>query len=112
MGYDPLEVLRYLGTRDRINHMHDRNGTVQEPHVKYEEVFFDTGAVNMVAVMKEVFKVGYKFGIYPEHPRFFTRDEEYPGYVAGKGYAGGGGTTGQIWNVAYARAMMQAVQSL
>jgi mannonate dehydratase len=112
MGYDPLEVLRYLGTRDRINHMHYRNVTVQEPHVRYEEVFFDTGVVNMLAVMQEVFKVGYKFGIYPEHPRFFTRDAEYPGYVAGRGYAGGGGTTGQIWNVAYARAMMQAVQSL
>jgi mannonate dehydratase len=68
MGEDPLEILRYLGSRDRINHMHYRNVTVQQPYVKYEEVFFDEGQVNMFAVMQEVFRLGYKFGIYPEHP--------------------------------------------
>jgi mannonate dehydratase len=112
MGLDPVEVLRYMGSRDQINHAHYRNVTVQEPYNKYEEVFFDVGEVNMFAVMQEFFKVGYKRGIYPEHARFFTRDSEFPGYVAGRGYPGGGGSTGEVFNVAYARAMMQAVQSL
>ncbi|MBG0859553.1 MAG: mannonate dehydratase [Bacteroidales bacterium] len=112
MGLDPVEVLRYMGSRDQINHAHYRNVTTQEAYNKYEEVFFDVGEVNLFAVMHEFFKVGYTRGIYPEHPRFFTRDTEFPGYVAGRGYPGGGSNTGQVYNVAYARAMMQAVQSL
>jgi mannonate dehydratase len=112
MGLDPVEVLNYMGSRDQINHAHYRNVTTQEPFNKYEEVFFDIGEVNMFAVMKEFFNVGYTRGIYPEHPRFFTIDQEYPGYVPGRGYPGGGGNTGQVYNVGYARAMMQAVQSL
>ena len=111
MGEDPLEVLRYLGSRDRINHMHFRNVTVQEPYVKYEEVFFDVGQVNMFAVMQELIKVGYKLGIYPEHPRGLDYDKEHPGGIGG-GYPGGGGYTGQAFNVAYTRAMMQAAQSI
>jgi mannonate dehydratase len=111
MGQDPVEVLNYIGSRDQINHAHYRNVTTREPYNKYEEVFFDIGEVNMFAVMQEFFSVGYKRGIYPEHPRFFTRDSEFPGYVAGRGYPGGGGNTGEVFNVAYARAMMQAVQS-
>ena len=45
----------------------------------------------MFAVMQEFFRVGYTRGIYPEHPRFFTIDAVFPGYVAGRGYPGGGG---------------------
>jgi mannonate dehydratase len=112
MGEDPVEVLRYMGSRDQVNHSHYRNVTTQEPYNKYEEVFYDIGEVNMFAVMQEYFKVGYKRYIYPEHPRFFTIDADYPGYVAGRGYPGGGGNTGQVFNVAYARAMMQAALSL
>jgi mannonate dehydratase len=33
IGEDPVEVLRYLGSRDRINHMHYRNVTVQIPYL-------------------------------------------------------------------------------
>jgi len=60
MGLDPVEVLRYIGSRDQINHAHYRNVTTQIPYDKYEEVFFDVGEVNMFAVMKEFFNVGYK----------------------------------------------------
>lgn len=112
MGEDPVEVLRYMGSRDQINHSHYRNVTTQEPYNKYEEVFFDEGEVNMFAVMQEYIKVGYKRYIYPEHARFFTIDAGLPGYVAGRGYPGGGGNTGQVFNVAYARAMMQAAMSV
>lgn len=111
MGEDPLEVLRYFGSRDRINHIHYRNVTVQEPYVKYEEVFFDVGQVNLFAVMQEIIKVGYKLAIYPEHPRGLDYDKEHPEGIGG-GYPGGGGYTGQTFNVAYARAMMQAAQSI
>jgi mannonate dehydratase len=110
IGEDPLEVLRYLGSRDRINHMHYRNVTVQQPYVKYEEVFFDEGQVNMFAVMQEVFRLGYKFGIYPEHPRALDYDREHPGGI-GNQYPGGGGYAAQAYNVAYTKAMMQAAAS-
>jgi len=112
MGYNPIEVFRYLRARDCVNQIHYRNVTVQEPHMKYEEVFFDTGIVNMFAMMREIIQSGYKHGINPEHPRFFTYDLDKPGYVTGKGYPGGSGYSGQSWNVAYTRAMMQAVWSL
>ena len=111
LGEDPLEVLHYLGSRDRINHMHYRNVTVQQPYVKYEEVFFDEGVVNMFEVMKEVFSVGYRFGIYPEHPRAIDYDKEHPDGIRNQ-YPGGGGYAAQTYNVAYTKAMMQAVESL
>jgi mannonate dehydratase len=116
MGEDPLEVLRYLGSRDRINHMHYRNVTVEKPYVKYEEVFFDEGQVNLFAVMREVFKLKYKFGLYPEHPRELDYDREHTGGVVkqfgGGVYPGGGGYAAQAYNVAYTKAMMQAVLSI
>jgi mannonate dehydratase len=111
MGEDPLEVLRYIGTRDRINHMHYRNVTVQKPYVQYEEVFFDEGQVNMFAVMKEVFSLAYNRGIYPEHPRALDFDKEHPGGISNS-YPGGGGYAAQAYNVAYTKAMMQAVASI
>jgi mannonate dehydratase len=110
IGEDPLEVLHYLGSRDRINHIHYRNVRVEIPSVKYEEVFFDEGQVNMFAVMQEIFRMGYKFGLYPEHPRALDYDREHPGGL-GKN-PGDAGYTGWTYNVAYAKAMMQAVASI
>jgi mannonate dehydratase len=110
IGEDPLEVLKYLGLRDRINHMHYRNVIVDKPSLKYEEVFFDEGEVNMFEVMREIFRLGYKFGLYPEHPRALDYDREHPGGVGRN--PGDAGYTGWTYNVAYAKAMMQAVASI
>lgn len=54
IGEDPLEVLRYFGSRDRINHQHFRNVNVEEPVNKYVEQFVDQGQVNMFAIMQEL----------------------------------------------------------
>ena len=110
IGEDPLKVLRYLGSRDRINHIHYRNVIVETPSLKYEEVFFDEGQVNMFEVMKEIFSLGYKLGIYPEHPRALDYDKEHLNGV-GKN-PGDAGYTGWTYNVAYCKAMMQAVASM
>lgn len=110
IGEDPLEVLHYLGSRDRINHIHYRNVITTTPSLKYEEVFFDEGTVNMFAVMRDIFSMGYKFGIFPEHPRALDYDREYPGGV-GKN-PGDAGYTGWTYNAAYCKAMMQAVESI
>jgi mannonate dehydratase len=111
MGEDPLEVLQYLGSRDRINHMHYRNVHVDQPYVKYQEVFLDEGQVNMFAVMRELIRIKYKHGLYPEHPRALDYDKEHPGGIKNQ-YPGGGGYAAQVYNFAFARAMKLAVMSM
>jgi mannonate dehydratase len=112
MGEDPVEVLRYLGSRDRVNHIHYRNVTVEEPYSKYVEVFYDQGQVNMFAIMQEIFKLGYKRGINPEHPRALNYDREHPrGITTWRQYPGGGGYAGEAFDVGFTRAMMLAVLS-
>jgi mannonate dehydratase len=103
MGEDPVEVCKYFASRDRINHVHYRNVISEIPYDKYTEVFVDEGQVNMFAVMQELFKHGYKRGIYPEHPHNLDYDKEH-GSDANR-YAG------EVFNVGFARAMMYAVMS-
>lgn len=105
MGHDPVEVCRYFGSRDRINHMHFRNVQVRKPYVDYTEVFIDEGENNMLAVMRELVKVKYKLLIYPEHERALDVDRERG---IRNQYPGGGGYTGMVYDMAYARAMLQA----
>jgi mannonate dehydratase len=97
LGEDPLEVLKYLADRDRINHVHYRNDIVEIPSTKYVEVFPDNGTVNMFAVMQELVRRKYKFGIFPEHPRKNDIDDRL-----------GGDFVSYLYNFAYARAMLQA----
>ena len=109
MGQDPVEVCRYFGSRDRINHVHFRNVRVRVPYEKYTEVFLDEGQVNMFAVMQELVRQKYPHLVYPEHPRALDADRERPGFHPY--YPGGGGYTGYAYNVGYARAMLQAALS-
>lgn len=110
LGEDPVEVCRYFGTRDRINHVHFRNVRVRKPYEQYTEVFLDEGQVNMFDVMRELVRLKYPRWIYPEHPRALDADRERPGFRSF--YPGGGGYVGEVYNVAYARAMLQAALSL
>ena len=109
MGQDPVEVCRYFGSRDRINHVHFRNVKVQKPYERYSEVFIDEGENNMFAVMRELVKVKYPRLIYPEHPRGLDYDRQRPNFRSQ--YPGGGGYAAYAFNVGYARAMMQAALS-
>jgi len=106
MGEDPVEVCRYFVGRNRVNHVHFRNVRVQKPFEKYAEVFPDEGEVDMFGVMKELARQKYAGTIYPEHPRALDYDRQQPGFR--EGYPGGGGYAGIVYNVAYARAMLQA----
>lgn len=108
MGEDPVEVCRYFAGRKRINHVHFRNVRVAKPYEKYTEVFIDEGQVDMFGVMKELIRQKYTGTIYPEHPRALDYDRER-GPI--RGYPGGGGYAGEVFNVGYARAMMQAALS-
>jgi mannonate dehydratase len=106
MGEDPVEVCRYFGSRDRINHIHFRNVRVRKPYENYSEVFIDEGVIDMFAVMKELVRQKYPRLMYPEHPRALDYDRENPKFTPF--YPGGGGYTGYAYNVGYARAMLQA----
>jgi mannonate dehydratase len=106
LGEDPVEVCRYFGSRDRINHVHFRNVRVQKPREKYTEVFLDEGQVDMFAVMKELVRQKYPRLIYPEHPRGLDVDHELVG--SKPSYPGGGSYVGYTFNVGYTRAMLQA----
>ncbi len=110
MGEDPVAVCRYLGERDCINHVHFRNVVVRTPYIDYTEVFLDQGQVDMFAVMKELVRQRYSRGLYPEHPRTLDLDRER-GPIQNQ-YPGGGGFAGEIYNVGYTRAMLQAAQSM
>ena len=110
MGEDPVTVCRWLGERDRINHVHFRNVVVRRPYVDYTEVFLDDGQVDLFGVMRELVRQRYPRAIYPEHPRLIDVDRER-GKVSNM-YPGGGGFAGEIYNVAYARAMLQAALTL
>lgn len=110
MGDDPVEVCRYLGKRDCINHVHFRNVMVRKPSVDYTEVFLDEGQVDLFAVMRELVRQKYPRGLYPEHPRAIDMDRER-GQIRNQ-YPGGGGFAGEIYNVGYARAMLQAALTL
>ena len=106
MGEDPVAVCRYLGERDCINHVHFRNVVVRKPYVDYTEVFLDDGQVDLFGVMKELVRQKYPRAIYPEHPRAIDVDRA-AGTIRNQ-YPGGGGFAGEIYNVAYTRAMLQA----
>jgi len=110
MGDDPVEVCRYFGARDRINHVHFRNVQVQVANEKYTEVFLDDGQVNMFAVMKELVRQKYPRLIYPEHPRALDADRERADFRSP--YPGGGSYVGFVYNVGYTRAMLQAALAL
>ena len=110
LGENPLEVLEYFGSRDRINHVHYRNVISDVPYEKYTEVFLDEGQVNMFAVMRDLIGLAYSHGLYPEHPRALDYDKEHKGGIR-NGYPGGGGYTGMTYNIAFAKAMELAVMS-
>jgi mannonate dehydratase len=107
-GADPVKVCRLLGERDCINHVHFRNVVVRQPYADYTEVFLDEGQVDLFAVMKELVRQRYSRGLYPEHPRALDIDRERG---IRNQYPGGGGLVGEIYNVAYTKAMLQAALS-
>src|SRR5437773_4305148 len=78
LGEDPVEVCRYFGERDCINHVHFRNVKVRKPYEKYTEVFLDEGDNNMFLVMQELVRQTYPRLIYPEHPRALDSDRQPP----------------------------------
>ena len=69
IGEDPVAVARWLGERDRIQHVHYRNVVVRREREDYTEVWPDNGMVDMLAVMRELVRQKYPRMVHPEHAR-------------------------------------------
>ena len=92
-----MAVANWFGSRDRIGHVHYRNVRLRAPRQNYTEVYPDNGDNNMLAVMKELVKVKYKYMIFPEHARGLDVDRDLKT----------GNAAAWAYHVAYARAMLQ-----
>ena len=97
LGENPVAVANWFGARDRIGHVHYRNVRLRVPRQDYTEVTPDNGDNNMLAVMKELVKVKYKYMIFPEHARGLDVDRDLKTNNA----------AAWAYHVAYARAMLQ-----
>ncbi|HEX4106209.1 MAG TPA: mannonate dehydratase [Rhizomicrobium sp.] len=97
LGENPVEVANWFGSRDRIGHVHWRNVRLRVPRQNYTEVTPDNGDNNMLAVMKALVKVGYRYMIFPEHARGLDVDRDLKTNNAAQ----------WAYHVGYARAMLQ-----
>jgi len=102
LGEDPVAVARWFGSRDRIGHVHYRNVRLRVPREDYTETYPDMGDNDMLAVMEELVRQGYRRMIFPEHARGLgvdraLKDNDYAAWA---------------YHVGYARAMLQAALEL
>ncbi len=118
IGEDPVLVARWLGERDRIQHVHYRNVIVRRPREEYTEVWPDNGMVNMLAVMKELVRLKYTRMIHPEHARGLNVNDglgetlrdpagERGSALAAASDPNTNSYAAWAYHVAYARAMLQ-----
>jgi mannonate dehydratase len=97
LGENPVEVANWFGSRDRIGHVHYRNVRLRVPRQDYTEVTPDNGDNNMLAVMKALVAVKYKYMIFPEHAAGWMWTAISRPTMPPPG----------AYHVAYARAMLQ-----
>ena len=119
IGEDPVAVARWLGERDRIQHVHYRNVVVRKLREDYTEVWPDNGVVDMLAVMKELVRLKYTRMIIPEHARGLNVNDNVveqrrdPAAERGSRLAADddpnrNSYAAWAYHAAYARAMLQA----
>jgi mannonate dehydratase len=94
MGHDPVEIIRYFGKRDQINHVHFRNVITKVPRLKYTEVFIEEGQADMLAALRALREVRYSRLLYPDHV------PQLPGDA--------GQRIGWAYAVGYIKALMRA----
>lgn len=84
MGEDVPEVIRWFGSRKKINHVHFRNVKGSLPH--FEESFLDDGDTDMLAAMKAFGEIGYEGTLIPDHVPGSDEDRFCRGSAFALGY--------------------------
>jgi D-mannonate dehydratase len=102
-GREPAEeVIKFLGSRQRIGMVHFRNVIVvrapdrssatapreESGHIHYIETFVNEGDADMAACMSALVQTGYTGGVDPDHtPRLLEDDTDSPlGWTLALGY--------------------------
>jgi len=84
MGVDVIEVIRYFGSRGKIQHVHFRNIKGSVP--RFDESFIDDGDVNMLEALRMYKEVGYMGTIMPDHWPRVVGDSPLIGHAHALGY--------------------------
>lgn len=94
-GEDPVEGIRRLAPHIHFAHFRNVTGTAE----LFRETFHDNGEIDMPAVMRTYYEVGFAGVIRPDHaPSMVGETNETPGYeILGRLYAAG-----------YMKGLMQA----
>jgi mannonate dehydratase len=81
LNNDMPKIIRKFGMMDRLGFMHVRNIQVHEPWV-FNEVAHKSkfGSLDMYAIMKALYDVGFDGPIRPDHGRMIWGEEGRPGY--------------------------------
>jgi mannonate dehydratase len=92
-----VEVIRYLGERDKIFYVHFRNvrGAVRGPTPHYTEVFPNEGDMDMVAAIRALWEVGYEGVLVPDHQFGIAGDDDWQ-------------SISRAWQIGYISALIQA----
>ena len=86
-GTDVLELIRYFGERDRVNHVHFRNVKGSVP--VFDESFIDDGDVDMYQAMKIYRETGYQHLFMSDHCPRMVEVDGHPTALASRAYAVG-----------------------
>ena len=65
MGKDPVETIKYFGSRRKLFKVHFRNVSAPLPH--FTETLLDDGYYDMYKVMKALVEVGFDGIVIPDH---------------------------------------------
>jgi mannonate dehydratase len=85
-GAEPVEMIRYFGSRKKLFKIHFRNVSAPLPH--FTETMIDDGYYDMSKVMKALVEVNFEGIVIPDHVPGLGADPAAEG--AGRGGAGGG----------------------
>jgi mannonate dehydratase len=110
MGKDPVETIKYFGSRKKLFKVHFRNVSAPLPH--FSETLLDDGYYDMYKVMKALVEVKFDGIAIPDH---IPAVGSAPGGPRQRGPSGGTQefrpSPGLAYLIAYMRALLNAANS-
>jgi mannonate dehydratase len=110
MGADPVQVIKYFGSRKKLFKIHFRNVTAPLPH--FTETLMDDGYYDMYRVMEALAEINFDGLVIPDHV------PELVGSAAARAQAAGSESKGPLlpdpglaYSLGYLNATLKAVMS-